>query len=105
MDHSDCAIVLDGQFGTSVALPTEAVLRGLSLLATRPSLGEIAERQFVSRATVKTQAISIYHRVDLRSRSEAAGRAADIGVIESAAVPATCDFHLYPDDPRARLAR
>ena len=75
-------------------LLTEAELRVLPLLATHLTVGEIAERQFVSRATIKTQTISIYRKLDVTSRSEAVDRAAEIGLIESAAVPARRDFHL-----------
>ena len=104
MSNCACWIVLEGQVGSSSPLLTKAKLCGLPLLATHLSPGEIAARQFVSRATVKTQTISIYHKLDVSSRSKAGGRTRVIGLIESAAVPATRDFHLYPDDPRARLA-
>ena len=80
--------------GDAPALLTDAELRVLPLLATHLSIGEIAERQFVSRATIKTQATSIYRKLDVTSRSEAIERAAGIGLIESAAVPPRRDFQL-----------
>jgi ATP/maltotriose-dependent transcriptional regulator MalT len=43
---------------------------------------------------VKTQATSIYRKLDVTSRSEADWRAAEIGLIDSAAVPPRRDFHL-----------
>jgi hypothetical protein len=42
---------------------------------------EIAERLFVSRNTVKTQAISVYRKLGVSSRSEAIARAADLGLV------------------------
>ena len=75
-------------------LLTEAELRVLPLLGTHLSIAEIAERQFVSRATVKTQTISIYRKLDVTSRSEAVERAAEVGLIDSAVLPPKRDFHL-----------
>jgi len=74
-------------------LLTSAELRVLSMLSTHLSIGDIAERHFVSRATVKTQAISIYRKLNVTSRSEAVQRAADIGLVDSAVVPPPRDFH------------
>ena len=56
--------------------------------------GEVAERQFVSCATVQTQAISIYRKLAVTSRSEAVDRAVAVGLIDSAVVPPSRDFHL-----------
>jgi len=75
-------------------LLTDAEQRVLPLLATHLSIGEIAEQQFVSRATVKTQAISIYRKLDVTSRSEAVERAAEVGLIDQAVLPPMRDFHL-----------
>ena len=80
--------------GDPAPLLTDAELRVLPLLATHLNIAEIAKRQFVSRATVKTQAISIYRKLDVTSRSEAVERAVDVGLIDSAAVPPKRDFHL-----------
>jgi LuxR family transcriptional regulator, maltose regulon positive regulatory protein len=68
---------------------TAAELRLLPLLTTHLSFREIAERLYVSRNTVKTQAISIYRKLDASSRSEAIARAVELGLVEPAvAAPA-----------------
>ena len=64
---------------------TVAELRLLPLLSTHLSFREIGERLFVSPNTVKSQAISIYRKLDATSRSEALERAADAGLIDRAA--------------------
>ena len=43
---------------------------------------EIGDRMFLSRHTVKTQAISIYGKLGASSRSEAVQRAIEIGLLE-----------------------
>lgn len=65
---------------------TSAELRLLPLLTTHLSFREIGERLFVSRNTVKTQAISIYRKLGASSRSEAVERAAELGLVGSAAL-------------------
>jgi len=60
---------------------TPAELRLLPLLPTHLSLPEIGERLFLSRHTVKTQAISIYRKLDVSSRGEAVARAREIGLL------------------------
>jgi LuxR family maltose regulon positive regulatory protein len=60
---------------------TAAELRLLPLLATHLSFREIAERLYVSRNTVKTQAISVYRKLGVSSRGEAIGRASDLGLV------------------------
>jgi LuxR family maltose regulon positive regulatory protein len=64
---------------------TVAELRLLPLLTTHLSFREIGERLFVSQNTVKTQAISIYRKLDATSRGEAIQRAVGLGLLESAA--------------------
>ncbi len=61
---------------------TPAELRLLPLLPTHLSFPEIAERLFLSRHTIKTQAISIYSKLDVSSRSEAVARARAIGLLD-----------------------
>jgi LuxR family maltose regulon positive regulatory protein len=61
---------------------TAAELRLLPMLTTHLSFREIADRLFVSRNTVKTQAISVYRKLGASSRSEAVERAAALGLIE-----------------------
>jgi LuxR family transcriptional regulator, maltose regulon positive regulatory protein len=63
---------------------TAAELRLLPLLTTHLSFREIAERLFVSRNTVKTQAISVYRKLDASSRSEAIERAVELGLVDAA---------------------
>ena len=64
---------------------TPAELRLLPLLATYLSFREIGEHLFVSRNTVKTQAISVYRKLGVSSRSEAIERASELGLVERAA--------------------
>ena len=61
---------------------TPAELRLLPLLPTHLSFPEIASRMFLSRHTIKTQAISIYRKLDASSRAEAVARARDIGLLD-----------------------
>jgi LuxR family maltose regulon positive regulatory protein len=61
---------------------TPAELRLLPLLPTHLSLPEIGERLFLSRHTIKTQAISIYHKLDVSSRGEAVARARELGLLD-----------------------
>ena len=60
---------------------TVAELRLLPLLTTHLTFREIAERLYVSRNTVKTQAISVYRKLGVSSRSEAIERATELGLI------------------------
>jgi LuxR family transcriptional regulator, maltose regulon positive regulatory protein len=62
---------------------TRAELRLLPLLSTHLSFREIGERLHVSRNTVKTQAISVYRKLGVSSRSEAVAVAEDIGLVEA----------------------
>ncbi len=64
---------------------TAAELRLLPLLATHLSFREIGERLFVSRNTIKTQAISVYRKLGVSNRSAAIERAAEIGLVDPAA--------------------
>jgi len=63
---------------------TPAELRLLPLLSTHLSFREIGERLFVSRNTIKTQAISVYRKLGVSSRSDAITRAAELGLVEAA---------------------
>jgi len=80
--------------GDWAPLLTEAELRVLPLLATHLTIAEIAKRQYVSPATVKTQVISIYRKLGVTKRGEAVERAVALGLIDSAAVPRSRDFNL-----------
>ena len=66
-----------------VSTLTAAELRLLPLLTTHLSFREIAERLFVSRNTVKTQAISVYRKLDASSRSEAIEPAIALGLVDA----------------------
>ena len=74
----------DGRWAQSL---TSAELRLLPLLATHLSFREIGDRLFVSRNTVKTQAISVYRKFGVSSRSDAIERAAELGLVDATAVP------------------
>jgi LuxR family maltose regulon positive regulatory protein len=62
---------------------TAAELRLLPLLTTHLSFREIAEHLYVSRNTVKSQAISVYRKLDASSRSEAIQRAVQLGLVDA----------------------
>jgi LuxR family maltose regulon positive regulatory protein len=64
---------------------TPAEQRLLPLLATHLSFREIGERLYVSRNTVKTQAIAVYRKFGVTSRSAAIERAVALGLIDEAA--------------------
>jgi LuxR family transcriptional regulator, maltose regulon positive regulatory protein len=60
---------------------TAAELRLLPLLATHRSFREIGERLHLSPHTVKTEAIAIYRKLGVSSRSQAIQRAEELGVL------------------------
>jgi LuxR family maltose regulon positive regulatory protein len=60
---------------------THAELRLLPYLQTHLSFPEIAERLFLSRNTIATQAGSVYRKLGVSSRSEAVQRAMMIGLL------------------------
>jgi LuxR family maltose regulon positive regulatory protein len=68
-----------GTFGPSTL--TAAELRLLPLLASHLTFPEIGERLYISRHTVKTQAMSIYRKLGASSRSEAVRAAEDAGLL------------------------
>ena len=70
---------------------TPAELRLLPLLATHLSFGEIAEQLYVSRNTIKTQAISVYRKLGVSSRSAAIAEAQRRGLKEHLRVVVTDD--------------
>ena len=61
---------------------TPAELRLLPLLASYLPFREIAERLGISRNTVKTQAIAVYRKLEVSSRSEAVDRARQTGLLK-----------------------
>ena len=84
----------EGPAGAWAMSLTGAELRLLPYLATHLTFPEIAARLFISRNTVKTEAVSIYRKLTASSRSEAIERAVEVGLLESS---------LYP--PRANLTQ
>lgn len=70
----------DGGGGSGL---TPAELRLLPLLSTHLSFREIGEQLFVSRNTIKTQAISVYRKLGVSSRSDAIARAVELGLVET----------------------
>jgi LuxR family transcriptional regulator, maltose regulon positive regulatory protein len=89
--RAQIATVPDQSSGWASTL-TAAELRLLPLLTTYLSFREIAERLFVSRNTVKTQAISIYRKLDASSRSEAIERAIDLGLVDAPPASRAVEF-------------
>lgn len=77
--RSQLAGIPTGTIGPSSL--TGAELRLLPLLQTHLTFREIGERLFVSPHTVKTQAISIYRKLGVSSRSDAMRAASDIGLL------------------------
>lgn len=77
----DATTTAGGKWALSL---TAAELRLLPLLATHLSFPQIGERLFLSKTTVKTQAISIYRKFGVSSRAEAIDRAVQLGLIDDA---------------------
>jgi LuxR family maltose regulon positive regulatory protein len=71
---------------------TGAELRLLPYLATHLMFPEIATRLFISRNTVKSEAVSIYRKLGVSSRSAAIERAVDVGLLESSIFPRGANF-------------
>jgi LuxR family maltose regulon positive regulatory protein len=69
-----------GGAGRGSAGLTAAEQRVLRLLSTHMTFAEIADALFVSRNTVKTQAISAYRKLGVRSRSAAVEKARALGL-------------------------
>ena len=61
---------------------TAAELRLLPLLSTHLSFAEIGAELFLSPNTVKSQAVSIYRKLDAVTRSQAVSRARELGLLE-----------------------
>ena len=77
----------DGTTGAWAMSLTGAELRLLAYLATHLTFPENASRLFISRNTVKTEAVSIYRKLTASSRSEVIERAIDVGILESSILP------------------
>ena len=61
---------------------TAAELRLLPLLSTHLSFPEIAAELFLSRTTIKSQAMSVYRKLGSSSRSQAVARSRELGLLE-----------------------
>ena len=67
---------------------TAAELRLLPLLTTHLAFPQIGDRLFLSRTTIKTQAISIYRKFGVSSRADAIERAVELGLLDDSRYPA-----------------
>jgi LuxR family maltose regulon positive regulatory protein len=61
---------------------TAAELRLLPMLSTHRSFAEIAAEMFLSRNTISSQAMSIYRKLGVGSRSQAVARSRELGLLE-----------------------
>jgi LuxR family transcriptional regulator, maltose regulon positive regulatory protein len=68
--------------GVSAAPLTPAELRILRYLPTHVSFAEIADELYASRNTVKTQALSVYRKLGVSSRTAAVGTARAAGLLD-----------------------
>jgi LuxR family maltose regulon positive regulatory protein len=66
---------------------TTAELRLLPLLASHWSFREIGDHMFLSRNTIKTQAISIYRKLGVSSRTQALRKASELGLLDEVIQP------------------
>ena len=62
---------------------TSAELRLLPMLATHLTFRQIAEQMSLSRNTVKSEAISIYRKLGVSSRSQAVAQLRDLGLLDT----------------------
>ncbi|MFI5046291.1 MAG: LuxR C-terminal-related transcriptional regulator [Acidimicrobiia bacterium] len=72
----------DLPLGVSASPLTPAELRVLRYLPTHLSFAEIADEVYVSRNTVKTQAIAVYRKLGVTSRAAAVERARAAGLLD-----------------------
>jgi DNA-binding CsgD family transcriptional regulator len=61
---------------------TAAELRVLPLLCTHLSFPRIAGEMYISRHTVKSQAMSIYRKLAVSCRAQAVAQARDLGLVD-----------------------
>jgi LuxR family maltose regulon positive regulatory protein len=71
-----------GQMSSGAPGLTTAELRLMPYLPTHLSFREIAERLYVSETTIKTQAVSVYRKLGVASRSDAVERASRLGYVQ-----------------------
>jgi LuxR family maltose regulon positive regulatory protein len=72
-----------GSFALGASALTNAELRLLPMLSTHLSFPEIAEEMFLSRHTVKAEAMSIYRKLGVSSRNQAVGRARELALLDT----------------------
>jgi LuxR family maltose regulon positive regulatory protein len=72
-----------GSISLGASALTTAELRLLPLLSTHLSFPEIGAELFLSRTTIKSQALSIYRKLGAPSRSQAVARARELGLLAS----------------------
>jgi LuxR family transcriptional regulator, maltose regulon positive regulatory protein len=85
-------VATSGSGGAWAMSLTGAELRLLPFLATHLMFPEVASRLFISRNTVKSEAVSIYRKLGVSSRSEAIERAVEVGLLESSVYPPGPNF-------------
>ena len=90
--HVEATSGPDGAWAMSL---TGAELRLLPYLATHLTFPGIATRLFISRNTVKSEAISIYRKLGVSSRSDAIERAVQVGLLDDSIYPRPAN--LIPD--------
>jgi len=71
-----------GSSAAGASALTGAELRLLPMLPTHLSFPEIAGEMYLSPNTVKSQAMSIYHKLGASSRSQAVTRSRELGLLE-----------------------
>ncbi|MGA9161697.1 MAG: LuxR C-terminal-related transcriptional regulator [Actinomycetota bacterium] len=72
-----------GSIALGASTLTTAELRLLPILSTHLPFREIAANLFLSPNTVKSQAISIYRKLGVSSRSQAIARSRELGLLEA----------------------
>jgi LuxR family transcriptional regulator, maltose regulon positive regulatory protein len=71
-----------GSIALGASALTAAELRLLPMLATHLSFPQIAAEMFLSRNTIRTQAMSIYRKLGASSRDQAVSRSRELGLLE-----------------------
>jgi len=91
-DLRDHVAAAAGSAGAWAMILTGAELRLLPYLATHLTFPEIGGLLFISRNTVKTEAVAIYRKLGASSRSQAMERAVEVGLLDSSIYPAPANL-------------
>jgi LuxR family maltose regulon positive regulatory protein len=83
----DRVVASSGPSGAWAMSLTGAELRLLPYLASHLTFPQMASRLFISRNTAKTEAVAIYRKFGVSSRSEAIERAVQVGLLDSSVLP------------------